>query len=197
MKNKGQESYLGILKDNNKSSPLNSQKNFKFGNKSPAVSGIPFKSPFKSPKNTFKSSKENLISVSSFKNLPKIRNIPVSPFSKKYSRILKTMKEPYPVALNPCKSTEETKEFIMDFSLIKPSQKELPTIAKELKDLKSQMNKMKEKLKHEESRFIERSSENNFLKTTILSLQKQLDTIERNGSTQSTPLLSCVNCVIT
>lgn len=197
MKNEGQEKYLGILKDYNKKSPLNSQKNFKFGNKSPVITRKSSQLLFKSPKYSFKSSKENLNSIPLLEQSTKNQNIPVSPFSKKYSKIIKTMKEPYPKALNPSITTVETKELNLDFSLIKPSATNPSKIAKELKEFKSQINKMNEKLKQEESKFIERSSENDYLKATILSLQKQLDTIKSKGNTQSNPTLSCVNCVIT
>lgn len=184
-----------VFQNYNRKSPLVNQKIKKVGSKPSLFSLQTSPGSFKASEKTRELSKENLKPASPFELIQKKSKETVSPFSKKYCRILKAMKEPVPPPLKPVASiVTKKKNLDLDLSLIEPLPKNQLKIEKQLSDLKSQITKLNEKLTLEESKFIERCSENEYLKTTIISLHQQLLSIRNSKKKHSE--VNCVNCVI-
>lgn len=195
MKTERQSSTPKAFQNYNRKSPLTSQKNAKPCIKSSLFSLQTSPGSFKASEKTRELSKENLKPGSPFELIQTKSDKTISPFSKKYCKILKAMKEPIPPTLKPAPNiVHKKKNLDLDLSLIKPLPASRPKIEKQLSDLKSQISKLNEKLVLEESKFIERCSENDYLKATIISLHRQLQSMSNNKKNHFEP--KCVNCVI-
>jgi hypothetical protein len=95
-------------------------------------------------------------------------------------------------SLNYEKTSKNPFNYDIELSSINPSPCHLTFLESQLKDMKNQIVKMNEKLKEEEKAFFEKNIEHDYLKVTIQTLQKQLDSIRLDKS--SVKSKGCVDC---